>query len=647
MMNREDFNFIDNSVRPGDDFFQYATGKFTEKFPQPADHPSWMAFDVLEENVVLEQLKSIVADIKMNPQNDVQKMIRDYIAILESPDRNTQGASAIRPYIEKIHAFDDKRSLTEYAIRTLDFDLPISLSTTPDMKDSTRYEIYLYQNLMLYNKEYYKPGDEVMEKFKETAHKVLRLFGYTDDYAAGLIDTYFGFEEQLILLAYSMEDLDKPEINYFPTTVSELVETTGYDIRFFLDCCDYTETERIIVSQPDFVTKFFKMFKDVSLDDLKKIVEFSLVMSSTEDFTDEISDTAWEFEQFRSGAEEREPKWKRNLYEICFGIFSEEIARIYSERFFGAEAKEKTLEMIGMIMTSFREVIMNQKWMSEETKLAAIDKLSAIGVSKVGYPEKWKNDWEGLVIDSGKSLFENSLSISDFAHHYSLRHYYNKNVEPAEWPMYPHVINACFSQLYPVEICFPAAILQMPFFSAGRSDAENYGSIGVIIGHEMTHGFDRNGRQFDKDGNMLNWWTDSDAEEFDQRMVRPMISHFNTLNVTPFLKCNGELQVSENLADNGGLRIALTALKKVLKEKNVSPEQYKEELRKFFISYATSWACVQTEEIKKNNNMNNVHSAPHLRVNGQVVLFDEWFDAFDVREGDDMWVAPEQRLHVW
>ena len=384
----------------------------------------------------------------------------------------------------------------------------------------------------------------------------------------------------------------------------------------------------------------------MTLDELKLCAEYAFVTGNIDCLSDEVSDEAWKFSQFMSGAKEREPKWKREIDNISHGIFAEAIARIYSEKCFGATAKDKANVLISNLRHAFDVILSRQEWMSENTRKCAREKLSAIG-QKVGYPDKWTIDYSGIPVDPAKNAFEVCNALTDWSNEYSLKHYYNKRVDPDEWAMMPHIVNACFVPVWPVEITFPAAILQKPFFDENASDAENYGSIGVIIGHEMTHGFDSNGRQFDKDGNMRDWWGEEDARKFDERMTKPMTDYFSKIDVLPFLKCNGELQVTENLADYGGLRIALEAFKNTEAFVSLPHHRRKEELRKFFISYAQSWANVQTDEITKNNNLNNEHSAPFLRVNAQVVMFDEWYEAFDIRETDPMYVEPDKRLRLW
>lgn len=636
----------DYSVRPGNDFYRYACGNFQKEFMQPDDYPSWTFFDVLDEEVIIGRLREIMDTL--DTSNPLQKKMSDYLSLLRDPrNQLPETMEIIRPYIERIRSFSDKEMLFEYAARKLNLMIPVDVSIVPDPENSTHYEIYLSQDLLLYNKKYYTDDDRsVYDKFTEISLNVMKMFGYEEKRASEMIGNYFKFESELIESAYTVEELDRPELNYTMMSVSEATDMFGYDIKHFLSLFDYNETDKIVVCQVEYMKRLFETFNSVALDVLKDLFEFTFILSCADSFSDEISDELWKFSQFKSGAKKRIPKWKRDINCVCY-LFSDAVGKIYSERYFGSDSKERVIKMISRLKESFSEIIAEQKWMSEETKRLALEKLDAIGYSKIGFPDKWDLDFDNLEIDTSKTLFENCFSISDFLHRKMIRKYYNKDVNPEEWAMRPYTINACFCQVYPIEVCFPAGILQSPFFDKNASDAENLGSIGVIIGHEMTHGFDRNGRLFDCHGNMAEWWTPEDCDHFMENMVEPMISHFSEKSVIPFVKCNGELEVSENIADNGGLRIALNALKKLMRDKGIAGKNWIYMLREFFLSYATTWACAQTEEIAKNNNMNDEHANPVLRVNAQVQLFDEWYEAFDVGEEDTLYLEPEKRIRTW
>ena len=637
---------IDYSIRPGDNFFKFATNHFANEYKQPDDHPSWTFFDVLDENIIIEQLRGIIDNLDAN--DVLQKKMSDVLSIIRNPKNQEKDMlSLLKPYIDRLHNINDKDELLEYAIKDLNAGIPIEVSIGQDLKNSSHYEIYFSQDLILYNKKYYTGAEiDTYNKFLEVSQNTLILMGYSSEKAKQLINTYFDFENKLIECAYSVEELERPELNYNMMSVDEMTKLFGYNIKRWLSYFGYTETNQCIVSQIDFSKKFFKLINEIDIESLKDIFEFSFLLNNVNSFSDEISDEFWKFSQYRSGAKERTPKWKREIDYICI-MFSDVVGKIYADKYFGQKAKDSAIEMIKELKESFKEIISSQSWMSETTKAFALDKLAAIAYNKIGFPDKWDLDYDDLIVDASKTLFENSFNILKFFKQKKLKKYYNKDVDIDEWPMRPYTINACFSPIYPVEICFPAGILQPPFFDSNASDAENLGSIGVIIGHEMTHGFDRNGRMFDKYGNMINWWTEEDEKHFTSELVEPMIKHFSDKELLPFIKCNGELEVSENIADNGGLRIALHTLCKKMNDKGIIGEERKKMLQNFWLSYATSWACVQTDEITKNNNMNNEHAAPFMRVNAQVQLFDEWYEAFDVKEGDLLYIKPENRIRAW
>lgn len=638
-------DFIDYSIKPGDDFYKYATGKFTDIYPQPADHPRWGIFDVLEDETVLMQLKSIIDNL--NPEIPIQKKIIDYLKVWRSPERQAPGMGPLLPDVERIRACQTKDEVLSLLIDELNTELFCSVRIAPDMVESQNYEIYFSQDLELSNRKYYEDDGGTKNKFIEVTVSTLKLCGYSEEDAIRLVDNYVNVQESYLYpKAYTMEELMKPELNYTPMSVVDATREFSFDIKKYLSYYKYNETDTIIVEQPEYIKAVFERFNAMTIDEMKLCAEYAFVLDNIDCLSDEISDEAWKFSQYMSGAKEREPMWKREIYSISHGVFSEAIAQIYSEKCFGESAKVKANVLISNLRLAFDNILSQQQWMSESTRQSAREKLSAIG-QKVGYPDKWKLDYSQLTVDATKNMYEVSKALSEWSYEYSLEHYYNQKVDPDEWAMLPHTVNACFVPVWPVEIIFPAAILQKPFFDENASDAENYGSIGVIIGHEMTHGFDSNGRQFDKDGNMKDWWGEDDAKKFEERMTQPMTDYFSGIEVLPFVKCNGELQVTENLADYGGLRIALEAFKLTEAFVSLPNHRRKEELRKFFISYAQSWANVQTDEITKNNNLNNEHSAPFLRVNAQVVMFDDWYEAFDIHENDKMYIEPSKRLRLW
>ena len=522
-------DFIDYSVLPGTDFYKYATGKFAEVHPQPDDHPRWGIFDILEDETVLMQIKSIIDNL--NPDIEIQKKILDFLTVLHKPERQKPGMEPLMPYVEKIRACQTKEEVLQLLLVDLNTELFFSVRIAPDMVDSQQYVICFSQELELNNKKYYEEDDETKQKYIEVCISTLKLCGYTEDEAMRLVDNYVNVQESYLYpVAYTIEELMRPELNYTPMSVDDASREFSFDMRKYLSYYKYNETETIIVEQPAFIKEAFARINDMSLDELKLCAEYTFVTDNIDCLSDDISDEAWKFSQFMSGAKEREPKWKRELEEISRGIFCEAIARIYSEKYFGSTAKDKANILISNLRHAFDTILSHQEWMSESTRQSAREKLSAIG-QKVGYPDKWTIDYTDLPVDPTKNVFEVCNAMTNWSNEYSLTHYYNKKVDPDEWAMPPHLVNACFVPVWPVEIIFPAAILQKPFFDENASDAENYGSIGVIIGHEMTHGFDSNGRQFDKDGNMKDWWGEEDAAKFDERMTKPMTEYFSKRSV--------------------------------------------------------------------------------------------------------------------
>lgn len=639
-----DIRYLDNSISPKNDFYRFATGKWASLHPQPEDEPSWGNFDVIENKVIL-QLKDIFDNLDVN--DPMQKIINDFKRVYTDYGRREfEGLTILKRYVARMRSETaDKINLLKWYTKEMNSDLFCSLYLAQDMEDSTRYEVYMDQCLDLDNRDYYVSGGEehVRAKYRQVMTDVLKMSGYSDDEASRLFEKHFSYETTIACDAYSVETLQKPEVNYHRYSLDELSGLIGIDAREFLSWSGYDETFMVVVGQPKPIMTAYRLISEMSIDDLRDVIEYQIVTDWCGKCSEKFGEKLWEFEQFLSGAKERSPKWKRETMHLS-GTFYEPVGKIYSERYFSGDAKKKMMEMTGNIISAYEEIIKEQTWMSDVTRERALEKLRRTGYEKIAFPDKW-DDYTDMPVDVTKSYLENSLEISKWSHKRSLEKYYNKPYDPSEWPMMPQTVNACCMQQQN-EICFPAGILQAPFFSVDADDASNYGAIGVVIGHEITHNFDTSGRLFDIDGNMKDWWGEGDVDKFNELTVNT-VERFDNMCAMPFVKCNGRLTLNENIADFGGLKIAYRALEKVMKGKTDEMVDGYSWKQRFFISYAQVWANVMTDEMVKQNVMNNCHSIPMIRVNGTLPMFGPWYDAFDVKEGDGLFVEESKRAKIW
>ena len=644
-MQKQDYKkYINLLVDPGENFHQFATGKWLFYHPQPSDYPVWNTFGVLEEES-LDKLKNIVDTLDVS--DFMQRKILNYKYIYTNYEkRNKDGVKPFMKYLEALDSLQTKDEIMKFAIDEMICPFSLCVSIGPDERDSLNNVVYLSQDLALDNKEYYLSDEEhikdIIAKYIEVSNKIIVKFGYTENRAWDITRTFLDFEADLAMKANSMEELEIPELNYFKYNIDDLSKECNYDIRKFLSWHTLNETEELIVCHPEFTKEFFRKLNEMTVDELREIVRFVIIEEYACSLSEDFGEISFEFQKFVSGAKERPAKWKRELMHLD-SEFSEIFGEIYAKRYFNEKSKEYAIEMFKNIRNSFAEIIRKQSWMSDETKEIALDKLYSM-TYKIGYPDKWK-DYSDLPVDTSLSYLENVIRISNYWKARNIKERYNKPVDLTEWPMLPQDINACYMPLRN-EFCFPCGILQSPFFDIEQDDAVNYGAIGMIMAHEMTHGFDRSGRKFTKDGNFCDWWKEEDGKKFEE-LSQNTIEQFDKLDaIEGDMKANGTLTVNENIADFGGVTIAYNALKKIMENKEDTDDEYNWKQR-FFIAYAVNWAGVYTEEAKRDYTMNGTHSLVFNRVNGTLPMVNEWYDAFYIIEEDPMYVEPDKRGKVW
>ena len=644
-MHKKDYKkYINSLVKPGENFHEFATGKWLFSHPQPSDWPVWNTFGVLEEES-LNKLKSIVNGL--DASDFIQRKILDYKYVYTNYEkRNKEGVTPFMKYLSALDSLQTKDEIMEFAIDEMICPFSLCVSIGPDEKDSLNNVVYMSQDLALDNKEYYLSDEEhikdIIAKYIEVGIKIITKFGYTEERAWDITRTFLDFEADLAMKANSMEDLEIPELNYFKYNVEELSKECDYDIKKFLAWHTLDETEEVVVCHPEFTKEFFRKLNEITVDELREIVRFVIIEEYAASLSEDFGEISFEFEKFVTGAKERTPRWKRELMHLD-SEFSEIFGEIYAKKYFNEQSKEYAIDMFNNIRNSFAEIIKTQSWMSDETKEIAVDKLYSM-TYKIGYPDKWK-DYSDLPVDTNLSYLENVIRISNYWKARNIEERYNKPVDLTEWPMLPQDINACYMPLRN-EFCFPCGILQSPFFDIEQDDAVNYGAIGMIMAHEMTHGFDRSGRKFTKEGNLCDWWKEEDAKKFEE-LSQNTIDQFNKLDaIEGDMKANGTLTVNENIADFGGITIAYNALKKIMELNEDTDDEYNWKQR-FFIAYAVNWAGIYTEEAKRDYTLNGTHSLVFNRVNGTLPMVNEWYDAFHITEEDPMYVEPEKRGKVW
>lgn len=637
-------DYIDNSIKPGDDFFKYATGKWLDKNPQPKEYPVWQTFTKLSDDNIHR-----IYDIIINPDDSVlSKKINNYYKLLiNAEQRNKLGNKPVLDYINNhIKPLKNNKEVYEFMAK-MHMPMLFSIFISIDDKHNDTYILRSWQGgLSLGNKDYYisKTPDnkKICNAFKTYVISVFKYFGISASEAIARYNFIWKLENKIAKVSYSIEEEQEPSLNYHIYTVEELSKILKFDIKHYLNVYGYDNTDIINVSQIEPLQKAIKILKKLTLPELRWLLEYDIMTSSMTMLDDEAYDIYFNFSKVFSGATEKKPLWKRAVNTIN-SICDEPIGQLYIQRYFNKDSKEDVLNLVHSLIKSYYNIIEEQTWLSNETKQLALKKLNNMRV-KIGYPDKFL-DYTEIPIDSNLSIFENSINLEPFFFNINKELHYNKPVDPDEWGMSPQTVNAYFSP--PMnEIVFPAAILQPPFYGINATIQENFGAIGAVIGHEMTHGFDNHGRQYNINGQYEEWWTDKDIEEFN-KLTNITKEHFNNIEVLPGLKCNGSLTLGENLADYGGVKIAYNALQTYIHEKCIDSRAAKKMVQEFFISYAVTWAGINTEESIKQKTLNNEHSVNYIRVNGTLQMFTPWYEAFDITEKDALYIAPESRAKIW
>jgi len=643
-----DLTDLDTTVTPGENFYKYANGGWQVKNPLKGEYSRYGSFDKLgEDNITrVNDLFQEMAK-KSYKMGTVEQKISDlYKQGLDTTTRNAQGAEPLKPYLEKIYSAQDKEEFLQALVwlRLHNEGYFFDAGVAEDMMDSDSQILYVSQcGLGMGQKEYYtKPENAALkEGYKKMLEKFMSLAQVQnpEKVAANAL----AVEDKIANLCWNNVQLRDYSKQYNPMSSSEFCKKySGINFQAFFDGYDIPEQEKIIVMQPDFFEGICKLYEEEDLTALKDYVAASFVCGMANALSEEFYTTRFEFYSAQmQGIKEQRPLWKRAM-SAPNGILGEAVGQMYVKKYFPESSKVKVLKIVDDLKVALSEHIAALDWMTDSTKAYAQEKLAAFTV-KIGYPDKWK-DYSSLNIDPNASYMENFIAAGVWFMNDNISKL-GKPTDRSEWAMSPQTVNAYYNPTSN-EICFPAAILQPPFFNADADDAVNYGAIGVVIGHEMTHGFDDQGRNFDKKGNMNNWWTDEDAKAF-QAKTAVLVKQYSEIEVQPGLFANGELSLGENIADQGGVGLAYTALMNSYKGNIPAPIDGFTAQQRFFLGFAHVWAGNITDEEVAHRTMADVHSLSINRVNATLRNFKEFFDAFSIKEGDKMWLPEDQRVMIW
>ena len=641
---------FDESIVRNDDFYQWATGGWQKNNPLKPEYSRYGSFDVLRENneIRINDLFSEMAKSEAEFGSVEQKISDLYKMGLDEERLNREGAEPIRQALNYILSINSREELIS-KIANLHIDgVGAFFYSYPaaDLEDSNMTILYMEQGgLGMGNRDYYTEAENAQLKagYRTYLSKIFTLAGVEGDIEK-MVDNVMAVEDRLAAKHWTNVECRDIVKGYNPYTFEAFkAQYKGVDWDAYFRAMGVRKIEKIVVSQPSSFANTLATLKSASLDELRAYVAAHYISSAASYLSEDFAVASFEFfGKEMSGTEEIRPRWKRAM-SVPNSILSEAVGQMYVAKYFPESEKARVEEMVANIQKAFSKHIEALDWMGQNTKAKAQEKLAAFTV-KIGYPNKWK-DYTTLVVDPAKSYWENVLEANRWYTADSMSEV-GKAVDREKWMMPPQMVNAYYMPTTN-EICFPAAILQPPFYNPNADDAVNYGAIGVVIAHEMTHGFDDQGSQFDKMGNMLDWWTKEDREAFEKKTA-VLVEQFNAIEILPGLFADGKFSLGENIADQGGLRLAFTGLTDYAWAEG-RPEDidgFTGEQR-FYIGYATLWAQNITDKEKENLTKNDVHSLGRNRVNATLRNIQSWYDAFDIKEGDAMFMPVEERVIIW
>lgn len=643
---------MDTTVAAGTDFYEYACGGWIKNNPLKPEYARFGTFDQLLENNQ-EQLRVLIEELSATPHEAgsvAGKIGALYAMGLDSTKLNADGVAPVKEELAAINALATKSDVSKM-VATLHKEgmAPFfALFVGADEKNSAMNIVQLYQaGIGMGDRDYYLLEDEGSAKMRDAyrayINKLFTLAGSSPEQADAAVDAVMKIEKAIAEISYGREDLRDSQKNYNKLAYEDFKQIESpLDWDVYFESMGLAGLKELDAKQINFYKDMSEALRNTTVDEQKYYLAFNLLSAAAPYLSDDFVDADFEFYgKVMSGKQEQQPRWKRSLNTVN-GVLGEAVGEMYVEKYFPASSKEKMLTLVGNLQTALSERINGLEWMSDTTKAKAQEKLAAFTV-KIGYPDKWR-DYSGLEIKDD-SYWANVRRSNIFDMAYQLADV-DKPVDKSRWHMNPQTVNAYYNPTTN-EICFPAAILQPPFFNPDADDAVNYGAIGVVIGHEMTHGFDDQGRNYDKDGNLIDWWTAEDAVRFTERADK-LVDQYDQIIVIDTLHANGRFTLGENIADHGGLLVAHQAYLNSLKGKETpAPIDGFTNEQRFFLGYATLWGQnIRPEEIRRRTKI-DPHSLGKWRVNAALRNIAPFYAAFDIKEGDPMFMAPVDRVVIW
>ena len=644
---------LDTTIVPQQDFYAFACGGWMKNNPLPAEYSRFGTFDEVGLKS-MEQVNTLVQDLakKQHPKGSVAQKIADiYNLAMDTARRNTEGIEPIKATLAEVESIGSKEALGQLLGSSTEYGL-FDMYVEADIMNSTKNLLYEGQGgYALGEKEYYIDEDDhtkmIRAEYLKHIARMFELCGYENGDAAA--QTVLRIETRLAKAAKDNVELRDPIGNYHLMSIAELQEAVPQlNWKDFFGAMfqglEEHMPDTVCIGQPEQLQEVGRMLAEEPLEDIKTLLLWQVIDGAAGYLTDELYDQNFAFYgKILSGKQEPSQLWKRAI-GVVNGTLGEGIGQEYVKVYFPEENKKRMLDLVHNLQTSLSQRIDGLDWMSAETKVKAQEKLAAFTI-KIGYPDKWK-DYSKLEIDPAETFYANLQRAARFEINDALDEL-GKPVDRDKWYMNPQTVNAYYNPTTN-EICFPAGILQPPFFDMSADDAFNYGAIGVVIGHEMTHGFDDQGAQFDKEGNLNNWWTEEDKAKFDAQTAA-LADYFSAFEVAPGVHANGKFTLGENIADHGGLQVSFNAFKNILAEGKFNGEtdgEFTPEQR-FFLAYANVWAGnIRPEEILVRTK-SDPHSLGRYRVNGALPQIGAWYEAWGVNEESPMYVNPENRVHIW
>lgn len=649
--------YFDKSTPAGTDFFTHINKGWQEAHPLTAEYSRYGQFNVLNDESE-RRVKEIVTTLGATdpkPGTIAHKVWTIYSQAMDSTRRNAEGAAPIRADLARIENTPHEGMEDLFLWMHANYASPFfGAGPMEDLANSNAYAMYVSGgSIGMGDRDYYLLDDEnnrkVREAYRKLIEKQMMNAGYSKKDARRIVRNVMKIETAIADSTKTREESRDIPAMYNPRSIDQLKEMyphINWD-RFFIETMGIATPENVIVTDIRTVAQADRLMSELSDREIKDYYLWKYVAQAQNRLSDRFADAAFEFSKVLSGAQEQRPRWKRAL-GATEGILGEAIGELYVERYFPESSKQYMLDLVENLRTALGKHIINLTWMSDDTKLNAIKKLNAFTV-KIGYPDKWK-DYSSMEIDPALSYYENMHNASMW-HQAETYAKWGKPVDRSEWGMTPQTVNAYYNPLAN-EIVFPAGILQAPFYDPASSDAENYGGIGVVIGHELTHGFDDQGRNFDEGGNMRNWWTEEDAQKFKD-LTDGLVAQFNEVEVLPGIHANGTYTLGENIADQGGLRVAHTAWLDSQKQKGVDINAESSRIdgldpsQVFYMNYANLWATnIRDAEIERLTKL-DPHSLGVNRVNVSLRNIAPFIEAFGIKEGDKMFRPEAERVIIW